>query len=323
VTGGDAEANLLSNPGFETGGTGGDFNGGAEIDDGTSDTFTGWAAAGVNDGNGDKVEATGSAHSGSAALMITATTGSPYIRSTPPGPAVAEGLLYLFSYWTRGDGTDQAQDGMYDTTNAEYMWSHKLSGVTGAVYAQIKKICAAPAGCTNVRPYFWVTKTAAPGTGYVDDVSLLECHADYIDVSEADVQLVANVTTPASGTDPFGLILRRNGATQWLVQITPGTAGTDFELIELNNGVPTSRANADVDWTADTSYEIQVSCSGDDINVYADGSLELTYGTGTVGQANTQFGWFDSADDNATLDDIQIMNKEGAYEQLSTWTQGG
>jgi len=99
-----------------------------------------------------------------------------------------------------------------------------------------------------------VRTNADPTDITFDNVSVRECHAEYIDPGEADVVFRAKLTTPAAGTAPAGLILRRNGATQWLVQMTPGTAGTDFELIELDDGTPTVRASADRDFAAATSY---------------------------------------------------------------------
>ena len=139
-----------------------------------------------------------------------------------------------------------------------------------------------------------------------DNVSVRECHAEYIDPGSADVVYRANLTTPAAGTDPAGLILRRNGATQWLVQMTPGTAGTDFELIELNNGVPTSRAQADRDFAINTTYRIAVALTGQSIKVYQDGTERLSYATGTVGQTNTRFGIWDSAAANFRFDNAEI-----------------
>ena len=317
VTGGDAQTNLIQNPGFETGGTGDDFDGGAEIDDGVSDTFTGWAVAGV--GGGDLVEATATVHAGAVAVKLTRGNDGCWTSNWPAPATVVSGALYTLTLWSRGDGVIDGNERLFDITNNAYLWNATAIGNTTAVYARYLRLFAAPTGCISMRLTLYSNLTVN-GVAYLDDASIQECHADYVDVSEADVQIVYNCTTPAAGTDPFGPILRRDGATQWLVQITPGTAGTDLELIELNDGVPTSRANADVDWTASTSYEIQVSCSGDDIDVYVDGSKELSYGSGTVGQTNTQFGWFDSAEDNATLDDIQIMNKDGAYSKLDDWT---
>ena len=90
-------------------------------------------------------------------------------------------------------------------------------------------------------------------------------------------------------------------------------------MIRLDNGAPTVLATADRDWTAATSYQIQVSLSGQAINVYDNGTLSLTYATAAVGLTNTQFGYFDAAEGNASLADIQVMNKSGAYEALNVW----
>jgi len=306
VQGGDAQTELVQNSGVES------FTG--TEDDGTSDDFDNWLET---PNTGGIIEAvTGVKHGGSYAVKLTkGSAGNTFVRQT--GIAVTAAKLYWGAAWVYGDGgTGTARMALFDSDNVQTVFT--VDGATTAAWQLLSAVVAAPTGCSELVPYIY----ARAGTGdvcYADDFSLVECHAEYIDVGDADVQIVANVTTPASGTAPFGLILRRNGAIQWLVQITPGTAGTDLELIELDDGAPTSRANADVDWTADTQYEIQVSCSGDDINVYVDNAQELTYGTCTVGQANTQFGYFDSAEGNATLDDILIFAKDSGYDDLSKY----
>jgi len=301
VVAGDAQTNLLSNPGFESGGTGGDFNGGAEIDDGATDNFANWAEAGV--GGGDLLEATATVHAGSVALKATHGNMGCYIVQYP-GPTA--NTLYLYSFWTRGDGAIGGQYAVYDNSNASYITPSARvdTGVTGAAYTRINFAFSTRASVTTHTVY--CASPSGAGTAYFDDVSLLECHAEYIDVGEADAQIVWNVTTPASGTDPFGLILRRSGATMFIVQVTPGTAGTDLELIEINDGVPTVKQTADLDPSAATSYEYKAICNGTTIEVYVDGTKELTENSATVGQSNTQFGAWDSANSNATFEDVAV-----------------
>jgi len=307
-----AQANPVLDPGFETGGTGGNFNGGAEIDDGASDTFTNHDISIYNALN--LVEATATCHSGSVAVKMTASVGdASLIRSVG---TVTPGALYWVGLWTRGDGVANGRWSIYDDTNNIMLAPTSATGITGVIYTRILRLVATPAGCVSLRISYY---GLVPGVSYVDDVFSVPCHAQYFDVGAADTQILANITTPAAGTTPFGLILRRNGATMWLVKITPGTAGTDFELIRLDNGAPTVLATADRDWTAATSYQIQVSLSGQAINVYDNGTLSLTYATAAVGLTNTQFGYFDAAEGNASLADIQVMNKSGAYEALNVW----
>ena len=296
VVAGDVQANLIQNPGFETGGTGGNFNGGAEIDDGISDNFDDWTEGGVNDGAGDKVEATATVQAGAVACKLTRTTATVSVRQSLASTA---GKVYRSTSWSRGSGGGENLLHQILAEDFSGIYSGTISK-TGA-YVQNSVIIAAKDAF--LRPYYLCN---AAGTGYVDTTSILECHADYIDIGVGDCQIIWNVTTPAAGTDPFGLILRRSGATMWLVQITPGTAGTDLELIELNNGAPTVKDTADIDWVAATSYELTVVCDGQDITVDVDGVEELAENAAAVGETNTQFGMWDGANSNATFEDVAI-----------------
>jgi hypothetical protein len=298
VVGGDAQGNLLVDPGFET------FTG--TPDDGTTDDWGDWTEL---PNTGGIVEAvTTPVHGGSYAVKMTkGSVGSTFINQTL---AVTAGRIYRQTGWVYGTpGAGSGRMRIYDETNAVFLFL--TDGTSAAAWQFLTAVFAAPTGCENIRYYYYVVGSTAD-VAYADDALLVECHAEYVDLGEADVQLVYNITTPASGTDPFGIILRRNGATQWLVQITPGTAGTDLELIELNDGAPTVQASADVDWVAATDYEIQISCNGAVIDVFVDNVEEMTYASATVGQTNTQFGIWDSAEGNATFLDAQWMSKKGA-----------
>ena len=300
VVGGDAQANVVPNPGFETGGTGGTFNGGAEVDDGVSDNFDSWTETNVNDGAGDKVEATATMHGGNYAVKITSTIVYCYPRQNPIAGAVA-GQLYDFAFWQRGNAT---VNGWVTLRSGGDVLVNKGTGYKGAVYTLFRYIVAASTGTTTFD--LLVRQDATGGIVYFDDVAITPCHAEYIDPGQADVVYRADLTTPAAGANPAGLILRRNGATQWLVQMTPGTAGTDFELIELNNGAPISRASADRDFAINTIYHIAVALTGQSIIVYEDGVQRLSYATAAVGLTNTQFGIWDSAAANFEFDNVEI-----------------
>ena len=166
---------LMHGGDFEVGGTGGDFNSGAEIDDGTSDIFDPvigdpWTNIGVNDGNGDKIEATATVHGGSVAVKMTRTLVADIsIRVTI---TVSPNTLYKLSFWTRGDGTAQGRYSVWDDTNAAYIKAITNTGVTGAVYTQIDPLFTSPAGCVSITCAFRMGSINPAGISYFDDVSL-------------------------------------------------------------------------------------------------------------------------------------------------------
>jgi hypothetical protein len=139
-----------------------------------------------------------------------------------------------------------------------------------------------------------------------------------------DYVIEAQVTTPASGTTPGGLIVRFSDTSNyWYVKITPGTAGTDLELVEVNDGTPTTRASADVDFAADTEYRISVVCEGDDEwRVFVDDAAELTYTTtNTFNATETVIGLRDEGDDNFKFDGVLVLARgtNGEYSRLERY----
>ena len=128
----------------------------------------------------------------------------------------------------------------------------------------------------------------------------------------ADCLYDAKITTPASGTTAGGLVLRvtdLTGASEdyWYVKITPGTAGTDWELIEYVAGTPTQRAFGDADWAANTAYQIRAICYGSTIDCFRAGTGKLTYASATSGQTATTFGLRDEGNANMTFDNVAMF----------------
>ena len=75
---------------------------------------------------------------------------------------------------------------------------------------------------------------------------------------------------PASGVVPFSFIARyTDDLNFWEVRVTPNTAGTDLQLIEVVAGVATVRASADVDWTAGATDQMRITANGASIAVEA------------------------------------------------------
>lgn len=167
-------ADLLSNSGFETGGTGGNFNAGAEIDDGTSDTWTGWGTDYVNDGAGNKIEATATKYIGNYAIKITYTTAAPVMYQT--AISVTAGQMYKLSMYTRGDGTQAGRYSIYDVTNGVYFVPITSTGITGTAYTAVTHIFAAPAGCAAIE--IALHGPAAAGTVYFDAISIIDASGD-------------------------------------------------------------------------------------------------------------------------------------------------
>jgi len=143
---------FTANQNFETGGTGGDFDGGAEADDGTSDNFTDWIEEQVNDGLGNKVEATTTAQGGTYACKITNTTSVLIgVNSKLNASTLTPLALYRYSAYTRGDGSVwQGGVGLYDRSNGSQVIPITATGVTGTDYTQVFKYVTAPVGCTSI-----------------------------------------------------------------------------------------------------------------------------------------------------------------------------
>ena len=295
VTGGTAQTTIVSNGNMET-----------------DDPPIGWAIENnaVPDGVAD--ERTGGA--GVQSIDLAMGVGKTQARGRQSIGGLTGGTLMVLRGWLRNVDGDDVQMNVLDAAYGTIFTTAAVAGVawTQQVYVFALRDASARLGLI-------VNSTLGDGTsGRFDDVSLIECHAEYIAPAEADVIYRAELTTPAAGTSPAGLILRRDGATQWLVQMTPGTAGTDFELIELNDGTPTQRASADRDFAINTTYRIAVALTGQSIIVYQDGVQRLAYAIAAVGLTNTQFGIWDSANANFSFDNVEITqyaryNHAGGY----------
>ena len=77
------------------------------------------------------------------------------------------------------------------------------------------------------------------------------------------------IPIPGAGTTPRGFVYRWSSALNyWELRILPNTTGTDAYLLERNAGAYTTRASADVDWTAGGNDEVMVSLAGNTITVW-------------------------------------------------------
>ena len=265
----------IANSGFETGGTGDDFDGGAEVDDGTSDDFTDWTETN-NDVAGNKCEATATAQAGTYAVMLTYVDGESAIQSG--NLTVVPGETLLLSFYSRGDASVAGQYQIYDVTNSADIQAKATTGVTAASYAEVTKSFTAPADCVLLYVKFYSPSGA--GSAYVDAVSLtrtsafLSCaNAGHIDAwpvititgvvatpvltnSDGDSITVSKTTTNADDTitidcRPWGtyrryVYFRENGTgTITPLQCSSGSrfialpTGTNNLTLQATSGSPT------------------------------------------------------------------------------------
>lgn len=144
-------------------------------DDGTSDTFTGWTRAGVNDGAGNKVEATATAQAGSYALKLTRTTNAS-LPELYQDVTVTEATDYLLTGYARGDGTARPRVTIEDLSHSagnQYLTA-RVSLAAAASYAAFSVAFTTPVGCTSVRVHLLASdEYQAYGAVYFDNLSLL------------------------------------------------------------------------------------------------------------------------------------------------------
>jgi len=162
----------IDNSGFEIGGTGGNFNAGAEADDGIGDDFTDWTETN-DDIAGDTCEATATAQAGTYAVMLTFVTAESAIQSA--NLTVVPGETLLLSFYTRGDAAVAGQYQIYDVTNAADIQAKTTTAVTAAVYAEVTQSFTVPVGCVSLYIKFY--SPAVAGVAYFDTVSLTRTSA--------------------------------------------------------------------------------------------------------------------------------------------------
>lgn len=140
-------------------------------------------------------------------------------------------------------------------------------------------------------------------------------------IGNGDYLIEIDITTPGAGTTPAGLIIRfTNTSNYWYIKMTPGTAGTDFELIEVNAGVPTTRASSDEDFAVATLFNVKIAVEGDDEwRIFLDDTVAFTFTTTNAFNENaTIIGCRDEGDDNFIFDNILIFARgtDNEYSRL-------
>jgi len=146
-------SNLVLNGSFETGGTGNNFNGGSEIDDNVTDSFSYYSNGYLVAPN--RAEATATSQTGSVALKLVNTTGDAYTNLrcyTNPNIVSTPLTLYKLTFYTRGDGTNSGFYSAFYASTPLIGWTS--TGITGTTYQKITKYFITPAGGTSIRLYF-------------------------------------------------------------------------------------------------------------------------------------------------------------------------
>jgi len=139
-----------------------------------------------------------------------------------------------------------------------------------------------------------------------------------------DVVIQATLTTPGAGVTPAGIVVRWLDVNNyWYVRVTPGTAGNDFELVEINAGVPTVRGAADKDPAAATAYTITVITYEQTIDVFWNNAREIHYTTAALNETQGIHGLRDEGNTNFIFDDLTIFPRGtgGEYSQLNRWSR--
>ena len=132
---------------------------------------------------------------------------------------------------------------------------------------------------------------------YYDAVTLRRQNTILTAPGKPNGTVQAGVAMPAAGVVPRSVIARYSDALNyWEARLTPNTAATDLQLVEVNAGTETVRASGDIDWTADATDEVQVSLKGTTIEVYHRKSgasvwtLGCSYASATHNQTATRHG---------------------------------
>ena len=118
--------------------------------------------------------------------------------------------------------------------------------------------------------------------------------------------------TPGTDIRSIGLTLRESeptagGLNLWTAYIASGIAGNDTILSETIDGAVTVRANADNDWTVDTTYNIRVRLDGVQITMYVDYVEALHYATAWFNADAPHHGLFASNHATAQFDNVLVL----------------
>ena len=138
------------------------------VEAGTTD----WLTTFSGDGTGNLDVETSLVNSGNYAIKITQGSGAGGFTLAQAITVVA-GELYEMSFWTRGDGTNDAIYQIWDQTNGAAIVGNTHTGVTGTSYQKITVSFEIPALCVDVRNRMKASDVAG-GICYYDDFTFNE-----------------------------------------------------------------------------------------------------------------------------------------------------
>ena len=127
--------------------------------------------------------------------------------------------------------------------------------------------------------------------------------------------------TPGTDVRSIGLTLRESeptagGLNLWTAYIASGIAGNDTILSETIDGAVTVRANADNDWTVDTTYNIRVRLDGVQITMYVDYVEALHYATAWFNADAPHHGLFASNHATAQFDNVLVLPRGTGFTRI-------
>lgn len=152
---------------------------------------------------------------------------------------------------------------------------------------------------TSVTISLWNYTTTAGDVAYFDAVTCYRQNTPLLSPHRAasGVWTWAIAQPAAPSIVPWSALVRYLDASNyWEVRTKPNTAGNDLELVEVVAGVETTRAAADVDWTAEQTDELRITARGTTIGVEhrkhgeAVWTAGLSYASATAHQTAGQYG---------------------------------
>lgn len=152
--------NLVANGSFE------EFVG--TRDNSVSDTFTGWQNAYVNDGAGNRIEATAVTAVGATAVKLTKTTQHPFLEQWV---SVKSATTYRLVIFQRGDGSAGVARLNVFTTAFSSVFAATI-GMAAATWQRCEYTFTTPNDCEQIG--IFLSGPAEPGCCYVDAVELVE-----------------------------------------------------------------------------------------------------------------------------------------------------
>ena len=131
--------NLITNGSFET------FSG--TIDDDLVDSFTGWTTANTGSSNG-KIEAVSNPYQGVVGVEMSNLAAQPRLMSAS---IVTNGEQYRARLWVKTDGSDNFLFSVRNITDANYVYSPTLTGITATEYTKYDNTFTSPSGSKNLQ----------------------------------------------------------------------------------------------------------------------------------------------------------------------------